>query len=334
MKTEPVIPLEQIRQHINENYDVHIQTLEFLPVGEGAWCFRGKGDTSLFIRLVQDPLAEEKATSVSKFLHGKGLPVLAPLPDKSGNLISFIDGSGLSVYPFIHGSTLMDLMESTFTDEDASPLRKETGAFVACLHRIDRTKYAKLALPTEDFSRFQDESIAIIRMDNRQQSYPLIGELCHFLSVWRRELESLIAATQKLARMLRSEKLDYVLCHGDIHEANVLVSREGERFIIDWDNVILAPKERDLMFFYGNALLDYLDGYFGHDVPRSINQAVVDYYVLEWALQEIVDYGTRILFDTRFDRDGRIDAWQQFQGLFEPGGDVEMAFALIRKMEI
>ena len=327
MKTEPAFPLEQIRQHLNANYDVHIQTLEFLPVGEGAWCFRGKGDTSLFIRLVKEPLAEEKATSVSKFLHGKGLPVLAPLPDKSGDLISFIDGSGISVYPFIHGETLMDLMNSTFTDEDASPLRKETGAFVACLHRIDRAEYAKLALPTEDFSRFQDESITIIRMDNRQQNCPLIGELSHFLSVWRRELESLIAATQKLARRLRSEKLDRVLCHGDIHEANVLVSHEGERFIIDWDNVILAPKERDLTFFYGNGLPDYLDGYFGDNIPRSIDQAVVDYYVLEWALQEIVDYGTRILFNTRFDRGGRIDAWEQFQGLFEPGGDVEVALA-------
>ena len=221
----------------------------------------------------------------------------------------------------------MDLVESTFTDKDASRLRKETGAFVAHLHRVGRTEYAKLALPMEDFSRFQDESIDIIRMDNRQQNCPLINELCDFLSVWRRELECLIAAAQKLAGRLRSEKLDYVLCHGDIHEANVLVSRDGEHFIVDWDNVILAPKERDLTFFHGDALLDYLDGYFGNDIPRSINQAVVDYYVFEWALQEIVDYGTRILFDARFDSDGRIDAWEQFQALFAPGGDVEVALA-------
>ena len=332
MKTEPAIPLQQIQQHINENYHVNVQTLEFLPVGEGAWCFRAKGDTPLFIRLALKPLTEEKSVSVSRFLHSQGLPVLAPLPDKSGNFISFIDGSGISVYPFIDGSTLMGLTGSSLTEKEVSRLRREIGAHIARLHRINKRDGARLNLPIEDFSRFQEESIAIIGMDNCQQSDTLIGELCDFLFVWRRELKNLITVTQKLAKKLRSETLAYVLCHGDIHEANVMVSDEGELFIIDWDNAIIAPKERDLTFFSSNP--DYLEGYLAHDMNDAIHQTVVDYYVLEWALQEIVDYGTRILFDTRFDTDGRIDAWRQFQRLFEPAQDVEQAFALIRKMEI
>jgi hypothetical protein len=50
---------------------------------------------------------------------------------------------------------------------------------------------------------------------------------------------------------------------------------------------------------------------------------------MEWALQEIVDYGTRILFDDRFDASGRLDGWQQFQALFEPKGDVDRALRLM-----
>ena len=31
--------------------------------------------------------------------------------------------------------------------------------------------------------------------------------------------------------------------------------------------------------------------------------------------------------------EGRVDAWQQFQRLFEPGQDVDVALTLIDKME-
>ena len=64
-----------------------------------------------------------------------------------------------------------------------------------------------------------------------------------------------------------------------------------------------------------------------------VDQTVIVYYVLEWALQEIVDYGNRILFDIHFDMEGRVDAWQQFQRLFEPGQDVDVALTLLDKME-
>ena len=106
MRTEPAIPLKQIRQYINEYYHTHIDTLEFLPIGEGAWCFHGKGDLDLFIRLVKDPPAKE-TLYLSQFLHDQGLPVVSVLPDKSGEFISNIGKGGIIVYPFIHGTSLM-----------------------------------------------------------------------------------------------------------------------------------------------------------------------------------------------------------------------------------
>jgi spectinomycin phosphotransferase len=109
----------------------------------------------------------------------------------------------------------------------------------------------------------------------------------------------------------------------------VLLSDEGELFIIDWDNTILAPRERDLMFFVDHGLDDYLEGYRRYEAGYKINQTLINYYIMEWALQEIVDYGTRILFDDRFDASGRLDAWQQFQALFELGGDADRAFTLM-----
>ncbi len=41
------------------------------------------------------------------------------------------------------------------------------------------------------------------------------------------------------------------LCHSDLHAGNVLSEPDGGFYIVDWDEPVLAPKERDLMFIGG-----------------------------------------------------------------------------------
>ena len=45
----------------------------------------------------------------------------------------------------------------------------------------------------------------------------------------------------------------FVLCHSDIHGGNILIADTGELYVVDWDDPILAPKERDLMFIGGGS---------------------------------------------------------------------------------
>jgi spectinomycin phosphotransferase len=51
----------------------------------------------------------------------------------------------------------------------------------------------------------------------------------------------------------RSRPLEPVLCHSDIHAGNLLLTSDGDLYIVDWDNPILALKERDLMFIGGGV---------------------------------------------------------------------------------
>ena len=45
---------------------------------------------------------------------------------------------------------------------------------------------------------------------------------------------------------------DDAVVHGEI--AQVIATPDGSLFIIDWDEIVMAPKERDLMFTVHNDL--------------------------------------------------------------------------------
>ncbi|MFN8476730.1 MAG: phosphotransferase [Kouleothrix sp.] len=42
-----------------------------------------------------------------------------------------------------------------------------------------------------------------------------------------------------------------VTCHGDLHAGNIFLGDDGQLHTVDWDTLIRAPKERDLMFIGG-----------------------------------------------------------------------------------
>lgn len=84
-----------------------------------------------------------------------------------------------------------------------------------------------------------------------------------------------------------------VVCHGDPHLGNVLVAKDGLQ-LIDWDDVILAPREQDLMFMLGGMgdvgptsgeqLAAFLSGYGSHE----IDQDAVRYYRHVRAREDVV----------------------------------------------
>ncbi|WP_158580700.1 phosphotransferase enzyme family protein [Cellulomonas rhizosphaerae] len=47
--------------------------------------------------------------------------------------------------------------------------------------------------------------------------------------------------------------LPMVVCHGDPHQGNVVVTGPGSVALVDWDSAVLAPAEHDLMFVLGGT---------------------------------------------------------------------------------
>jgi spectinomycin phosphotransferase len=94
--------------------------------------------------------------------------------------------------------------------------------------------------------------------------------------------------------------------------------RLGRVWVVDWDGLQLTPRERDLLFATGPQRARFLEGY----GPVTLDRPTVAYYRWEWVVQELADYGGRVL-DDRLGDDTRRHALEELRRLF--GDVVEVA---------
>ena len=130
--------------------------------------------------------------------------------------------------------------------------------------------------------------------------------------------------------MAQSQSSHFVLCHSDLHGGNVLVDKNDTIYIVDWDDPILAPKERDLMFIGGgvanlwNKPHEKELFYKGYG-KTEVNMTLLAYYRHERIVEDIAIYGQQLLQTTTGGQD-RINWYEQFTAQFDPQGVVEIAF--------
>jgi spectinomycin phosphotransferase len=78
-------------------------------------------------------------------------------------------------------------------------------------------------------------------------------KLLMFMKGCREEIHRLVEKAELLGQEIRQKSAEFVLCHADIHGGNVLIDANDSIYIVDWDEPIMAPKERDLMFIGGGV---------------------------------------------------------------------------------
>ena len=106
--------------------------------------------------------------------------------------------------------------------------------------------------------------------------------------------------TTSLARTLRKRALPGVPCHGDIHAGNVLVDARGRLHLLDWDTLLLAPRERDLMFIGAGVAGHWRDAqeaiwfYEGYG-PQQPDAQALAYYRCERIVADMVDYCEQVM---------------------------------------
>ncbi|MCB0107772.1 MAG: aminoglycoside phosphotransferase family protein [Caldilineaceae bacterium] len=322
----PNLSTVSLKEMIDQAYAISPQSLTFLPIGNDATAalFRvDAADGTYLCKLKRGPV-EPAGLAVPYHLYQQGMTaVVAPLPTRTGKLATPCDAFTLILYPYIAGETGMTV--------GLSPVQWQNfGRLLRQLHDVVLPADLVQQLPHESFTlRWQDTLLTLDqRIQRLHHTDPVAQELAVLWRARRDEIWRIVERTGALGQQLQAAPPPLVLCHADIHTANLLVDPEGALHIVDWDGVMLAPKERDLMFVTERANVQHLheQAFFAGYGHVTIDPVAFAYYRYEWVVQELADYGRRILLRDDLDETSRQVALDEFRQLFAPGDVVDVAY--------
>jgi spectinomycin phosphotransferase len=130
-----------------------------------------------------------------------------------------------------------------------------------------------------------------------------------------------------------------VLCHADIHKANILIDEHERLRVVDWDSLALAPRERDLMFIVGGVVVpprvesDVEARFFEGYGQVEVDAPALAYYRHAWAVQDIGEFADEVFIRAGTDEATRAGSAGAFRRLFSPGGVVDSAHDSYARLE-
>jgi spectinomycin phosphotransferase len=327
MLEKPDISDKLIIARLQEEYHLRVAELIFLPLGadQGSAVYRvvSEDGTDYFLKLRKG--FDEITVTIPLFLKSQGIQeIISPFETKSKQGWANFGQYKMILYPFIDGK---NGFEMELTDDH----KRRLGSALKAIHSTQVSPELKRLIPKEAFSPQWRERIRSLQAQVEELSFqdPNAAKLALFMKSKRNEITQLVERAESLASELQSKLLELVLCHTDIHGANILVTENNDFYIVDWDAPLLAPKERDLMFIGGG--IDYIwksgrdeavfyDGY----GKTNIDFAMLAYYRYERVIEDLVAYGEQLLWTDEGGAD-RPEAYERFTGNFEPGQTIEIA---------
>jgi spectinomycin phosphotransferase len=328
MLERPNLADDLIAACLHQAFGIAVTTLEFLPIGNDptAWVYKVSSTTEIYFLKVKRGFIAPASVNVPYYLHQSDIEqVVTPLPNLSSELWTPLADYNLILYPYIDGQTGMDIGLSN----------QQWAKFGAILRKIHTTNFPSSLLgkiPHESFilnpkwtATIQSLQEMLVKNDFKDG---LKEDIAAFWHEHSEEIVAIVSRTQELGRQLQARSLPFVICHADIHTANVLVDREGHLFVVDWDGTMFAPKERDLMFIVGERSNTsdqeqaFMEGYGTTDIDWQ----AIAYYRYEWVVQEIAEYAKLVFIASDVGDITKADAVRGFKQLFDSGDVVEQAY--------
>jgi len=334
---KPDIQDAQIVACLRDEYGLNIVRVEFLPLGadRNTAVYRAVADdaSAYFVKLRSGEF-DDLTILVPKLLHEQGIRnVIAPVASQSQQLWVELDDFKLSVFPFVQGR---DGYEMALQDHHWV----ELGRALKAIHSAGLPPAVTARIQRERYSAQWREAVRGFQALVEQTAFadPIAGELAAFLK-WKRDtIDRLVGQAEALAAVLQADSQPFIVCHADIHAGNILISTDDHLYIVDWDTLTLAPKERDLMFVGGGLFGGWRSPqeeealfYQGYGAAAIDGTALV-YYRYERIVQDIAAYCEQILL-TEGENQDRENGLRQLTSQFEPGGVVGVAFETEAKLQ-
>lgn len=328
MIENPFLSDQRIIDCLSTEYGIKATSLSFLPWGAdiNAAVYKAKANNkSYFVKLKRDH-HHELSTSLTSWLHNAGISqIIPPLSTLRGQHIQRIDDFSLIVYPFIEG---VDGFSRSLTDAQWITL----GKAMKQVHEMELPISIQNQIRKEAYSPKWREAVRslYVHIDGELVGDETALKLLKFMKENKGVIQQLVTRAEQLSQKLQEQSHKYVLCHSDIHGGNILIDSKDTLYIVDWDEPIMAPIERDLMFIGGgvanvwNKPHEEALFYQGYG-KRNINKSLLAYYRHERIVEDIAIYGHDLLLTPNGGENRKV-MYRHFLDMFEPNGVVDIAF--------
>ena len=329
MLEKPDLQDDKIITCVQDEYGVDVAQITFLPLGAdrntAVYRIVADDEAPYFLKL-RSGVFDETSVALPKFLSDHGVKqIIAPLPTKTGQLRANLDIFKAILYPFVEGRDGYQVrMSERQWGEFGSALRK--------IHSMDIPPQLTDHIRQETYSpRWRETVRAFLgRIEDDGFDDPVAVKLAALLTAKRDEILDLVDRAEGLAQSLQIKSPQFVLCHSDVHAANILIDADGTFYIVDWDAPILAAKERDLMFIGGaqgfvsrGAQEEETLFYRGYG-QTEVDPIALAYYRYERIVEDIAVYCEQLLLTTEGGED-REQSLTYLTSNFLPGGTIEVA---------
>jgi len=332
MLEKPDLQDQLIISRLQDEYGLQVNQLTFLPLGAdvntAVFCVVTDDETAYFLKLRKGDF-DEITVAVPQFLKAQGIQsIIAPLETRAQQRWASLDPFKMILYPFIEGQNGYEVALSDHQWLDF-------GAALKGIHTARVPPALTKLIPRETYSPRWREMVKTFQAQIEEIAFddPTAAKLAAFMKARRGEINHLIARAEGLGFALQARSLELVLCHSDIHAGNLLIGAHGAGahgalYIVDWDNPILAPKERDLMIVGGcdvwNSAREEALFYQGYG-KTEIDPMALAYYRYERIIQDIADFCQQLFLTGEGGKD-REQGFMYFTSQFLPNHEVEIAF--------
>ena len=252
MNEKQSLPPQRIIDSLNANYGIKAIALTLLPIGADMNASVYKSEVqngrSYFVKLKRGH-RYDMSVALLALLQASGIEqIIPPIKAIGGEFTQTLDDFTLTVYPFVDGHNGFCY---NLTDDQWITL----GKVLRQVHEFDMPPSIKDQIRKEVFSsKWRDA----VRSLDAHINEDLTGDetalkLQAFMKKHSLVIHRLVDRAETLSQKIQEQSPEFVLCHSDIHGGNVLIDENGSIFIVDWDDPIMAPKERDLMFIGGGV---------------------------------------------------------------------------------
>jgi spectinomycin phosphotransferase len=319
--------MEHLLESIKKEYGVSISRAEKLNIGldQHTAIYKLFSQTNeIYFLKIRSGNFNELCVNIPFWISTKlnSPHLIDPIKTINNKLFVKISSFYLMLFPFINGQSGWDV---SLTKEQFYGF----GKFMFNLHSIDLPEKYLNCFAVETYNGIYRNSVKNVFGKIENGSNNIIKNFLDVLYENKKIVIEMIDYLEKVISEIDKKSKRMCLCHGDIHAGNLLINQDNF-YIVDWDTIILAPKEKDLMFIGGgignkwknDEEIEYF--YKGYGKKLRIDNNLIKYYRYERIIQDIYEFHQQIM-NIETNEEERKLCFKLFKEQFEPDNVVETA---------